>query len=119
MSLFQKGFLPKGRMITVVGRIKSVSDTWFNKKTGETVLRQHPVIHLEQASIPTGGLGPIPAKAQVKAPERAPVGSVVSSNQESQVAVADPSADQATAPVDDAPSYGEETLLDAEGNPMF
>ena len=61
MGLFQKGFLPVGRQVTVVGRIKSVSETYLDKKSGQTKLRKRPNIHLEGVSIPQGGLGPMPA----------------------------------------------------------
>jgi len=60
MALHQKGFLPKGRMVTVTGHIASVSEVYTTKE-GEVKLRKRPNIHLTDASIPTGGLGAMPA----------------------------------------------------------
>ena len=61
-GLFEKGYLPNGRQVTLVGRIKSVSETYFDKKSGQTKLRKRPNMHLEGVQIPSGGLGPMPAE---------------------------------------------------------
>ena len=60
MALYQKGFLPKGRRVTVTGHIKTVAETYTNKD-GEVVMLKRPKISLVDAAIPTGGLGPMPA----------------------------------------------------------
>jgi len=60
MALYQKGFLPKGRRVTVTGHIKTVAETYTNKQ-GEVVMLKRPKISLVDAAIPTGGLGPMPA----------------------------------------------------------
>ena len=61
MSLFEKGYLPVGRMVTAVGHIAYVRETYTNKD-GEVQMLKRPSIHLVDASIPTGGLGPMPAE---------------------------------------------------------
>ena len=93
ITLFNNGNLPNGRIVTVVGRINSVSETYFDKKTGQTLMLKSPKIDLGfDATIPGGGLGPIPASAKA---QRAVGGTVVNN-----------------APVDEAPSYEEELLND-------
>ena len=61
MALFTKGFLPTGRQVTIVGRIKAVAETYFDKKSGQTMMLKHPKITLEGVQIPSGGLGAMPA----------------------------------------------------------
>ncbi len=56
MSLFEKGYLPNGRMVTVSGHIDSVSET-YTDKAGELKLRQRPQMHLVQA---VAHVGPMP-----------------------------------------------------------
>ena len=93
MKLFNNGNLPIGRVVTVVGRINAVSETYFDKKTGQTLMLKSPKIDLGfDASIPNGGLGPIPAA--VKA-QRAVGGTVVNN-----------------APVDEAPNFDEDPLME-------
>ena len=60
MSLFEKGYLPVGRMLTAVGHIAYVRETYTNKD-GEVQMLKRPSIHLVDVSVPTGGLGPMPA----------------------------------------------------------
>jgi len=60
MGLFEKGYLPTGRVVTVTGHIAYVRETYQNKE-GEIQMLKRPTIHLVDASIPTGGLGPMPA----------------------------------------------------------
>ena len=60
MALYQKGFLPTGRRVTVTGHIRTVTETYTNKE-GEVVMLKRPKITLVDAQIPTGGLGPMPA----------------------------------------------------------
>ena len=59
MALFQKGYLPKGRMVTLNGHVARVSETYTDQKSGEVRLLKRPKMHLVDVSIPTGGLGPL------------------------------------------------------------
>lgn len=64
-SLFEKGYLPNGRIVTVTGHMQSMSETYTDKATGEIKLRQRPQLHLVQT---TTHVGPMPAdKAPVAA----------------------------------------------------
>ena len=93
MKLYNNGKLHIGRVVTVVGRINAVSETYFDKKTGQTLMLKSPKIDLGfDASIPTGGLGPIPAAAKA---QRAVGGTVVNN-----------------APVDEAPDFDEDPLME-------
>ena len=66
MKLFKAGGLDKGRMVTLVGHIKSVAETYTNK-SGEVVMLKRPQITLIDVTIPTGGLGATPkAEGTVK-----------------------------------------------------
>ena len=56
MSLFEKGYLPNGRMMTVTGHVDSISET-YTDKTGECKLRLRPQMHLVQA---VAHVGPMP-----------------------------------------------------------
>ena len=60
MALFEKGWLPKGRQITLVGHVASIRETYTDAKSGEVRLLKRPTMHLVDAGIPTGGLGPMP-----------------------------------------------------------
>ena len=113
LALHKSGWLPVGRQVTIVGRLRSVSETYFDKKSGQTMMRKRPQISLEEVSIPKGGLGAMPAE---KAPEAAPKRGMV---------VSAPATKQA--PVDHAPElqavgpkpYGEGTAKDKNGFPQF
>ena len=59
MSLYRSGWLMNGRQVTVTGHISKISE--FYEKDGELIVRKRPTIHLVDAQIPTGGLGPCPA----------------------------------------------------------
>ena len=61
LTLHKKGYLNVGRQLTVVGRIASISEV-YTDKDGVTNLRKRPLITLEGASVPTGGLGANPDK---------------------------------------------------------
>ena len=65
MSLFEKGFLPKGRQLTLTGHIAYVRETYVDAKSGETRLLKRPQVNLVDVAIPTGGLGPMP-KSEAK-----------------------------------------------------
>ena len=62
-SLFEKGFLPAGRVITVTGRINGVTEI-YETKQGELMTLKYPRVHLTCAQILDGGLGPIPESAR-------------------------------------------------------
>ena len=112
LALHKSGWLPAGRQVTIVGRLKSVSETYFDKKSGQTMMRQCPQIALEEVSIPTGGLGAMPAEKMPNAPKR---GVVVTSGAAKQ------------APVDETPEletvgskpYGQDVPLDENGFPQY
>ena len=70
MSLFTKGYLPNGRMVTVTGHVDSISET-YTDKAGELKLRMRPQMHLVQA---VAHVGPMP---QDKAPQAARKGRTV------------------------------------------
>ena len=113
LALHKAGKLPVGRQVTLVGRLRSVSETYFDKKSGQTMMRKRPQISLEDVSIPKGGLGAYP---QEKAPGAAPKRGMVVTTPASQ-----------EAPVDQAPElqavgpkpYGEGTPKDKNGFPQF
>jgi len=90
MGLFNKGYLPVGRQVTIVGRIKGVSETYFDKKSGQTLMLKHPKISLEGVQIPSGGLGAMPGDKNASVRR---TGVVVS-----------PAQAQKQAPVDEAPA---------------
>ena len=75
MSLFEKGFLPKGRRITLTGHISYVRETYTDKASGEVRLLKRPQMNLVDVAIPTGGLGPMP-KDEAVTPTRK-VGAIV------------------------------------------
>ena len=56
-TLFEGGYLPNGRMITVTGHINEISETYTTKE-GELKLRQRPQLHLVQVNT---HVGPMPA----------------------------------------------------------
>ena len=57
MSLFNRGYLQSGRMITVTGHLNKFEETYFNKKTGKRAILQRPRLTLGQAQVLHGGLG--------------------------------------------------------------
>ena len=60
MALFEKGWLPKGRQLTLVGHVAYIRETYTDAKSGEVRMLKRPNLHLVDAGIPTGGLGPMP-----------------------------------------------------------
>ena len=60
MGLFNKGYLPKGRQVTISGHVAYVTSTYTDSKTNEVRLLKRPRMHLVDVSIPTGGLGALP-----------------------------------------------------------
>ena len=59
MSLYNQGYLPNGRIITVTGHVDGVSETYTNKE-GVLTMRQRPQVHLTQAQ---AHVGPMPQGA--------------------------------------------------------
>ena len=74
MGLFNKGYLPKGRQVTLNGHVAYVTETYTDQKTNEVRLLKRPKMHLVDVSIPTGGLGPLP---QTESKARPRAGAVV------------------------------------------
>ena len=64
-TLFQKGYLPNGRMVTVTGQMTYVSSTYTNKD-GEVVMLKRPTLKLKNAVVSDGALGPIPSDKRVQ-----------------------------------------------------
>ncbi|MAA76867.1 MAG: hypothetical protein CML73_02385 [Rhodobiaceae bacterium] len=95
MSMFDKGFLPKGRMVTVTGHIQGIRETWTDKD-GNVNLLQRAEIRLKQAAVLDGGYGMMPKDADSSAPRKG-------------VKVVRPSdaKKDAAAPTDDAPVIDE------------
>ena len=58
MSLSKKGFLNNGRMLTVTGHLDSFTELYFDAKLGKTRRLKRAKMHLVQAQVLTGGLGP-------------------------------------------------------------
>ena len=58
MSLSKKGFLNNGRMLTVTGHLDSFTELYFDAKLGKTRRLKRAKMHLVQAQVLAGGLGP-------------------------------------------------------------
>ena len=58
MSLSKKGFLNNGRMVTVTGHLDSFTELYFDAKLGKTRRLKRAKLHLVQAQVLAGGLGP-------------------------------------------------------------
>ena len=72
MSLFKKGYLNNGRLVTVTGHVANISELYLNKETGKRAVRKRPLIHLTKAQVFDGGLGAGPKRDEVvidEAPE--------------------------------------------------
>ena len=59
MSFFDKGYLPKGRKITVTGHIAGITEIYEDEE-GQVRLLKRPQLKLTGATILDGGLGPSP-----------------------------------------------------------
>ena len=59
-SLHEKGYFGKGREVTISGHVARVEQTYLDKKTGSTMMKKRPQIHLIGANVPEGGLGRMP-----------------------------------------------------------
>ena len=58
MSLSKKGFLNNGRIVTVTGHLDSFTELYFDAKLGKTRRLKRAKLHLVQAQVLAGGLGP-------------------------------------------------------------
>ena len=72
MSLFNSGYLNKGRMITVTGHLNKFEETYFNKQTGKRAILQRPRLSLGQAQVLHGGMGPGEKRKDVVEIDEAP-----------------------------------------------
>lgn len=70
MGLFNKGYLPVGRQLTIVGHVASITSTY--EKGGKTYDLKRPKMHLTGAALLDGGLGPAPKDAEMGAARRTP-----------------------------------------------
>ena len=61
LTLFNRGYLRSGAMVTLTGRLQKLSETYTNQ-SGELQMRLRPLVEMTQVQIMTGGLGPIPKK---------------------------------------------------------
>ena len=59
-TLFTKGYLPNGRLVTVTGQMTYMSSTYTNKD-GEIITLKRPTLKLKNAIVSDGALGPIPS----------------------------------------------------------
>ena len=66
-SLFKKGYMTKGRLVTVTGHVASFKSAYLNEQ-GQPKLLKRPVIHLKQATLFDGCYGPGPKRDEVEAP---------------------------------------------------
>lgn len=58
MSLFKKGYLPAGRLITVTGHLDNFRQIYFDQKLGKAKELKRHELHLTKAQVFDGGLGP-------------------------------------------------------------
>ena len=66
-SLYKKGYMPNGRMVTVTGHVSSFKSAYLDKN-GQPKLLKRPVIHLKQATLFDGCYGPGPKRDEVDVP---------------------------------------------------
>lgn len=91
-ALFEKGWLPKGRQVTVTGHIAD-SKFVYTAKDGSVRTLKRPELKLVNAQIMEGGLGPMPKQQQ--AANTIVAGTVISTG----------------APVDAAPAFSQDPSL--------
>ena len=58
LSLYKKGWLNNGRMVTVTGHLESFTELYLNKETGKRAMLKRPRLTLSKAVVFEGGLGP-------------------------------------------------------------
>ena len=66
-SLYTKGYMPKGRMVTVTGHLASFKTAYLTAD-GQPKLLKRPVLHLTKAQVFDGGFGPGPKRDEVVVP---------------------------------------------------
>ena len=64
-SLFKKGYMPNGRLVTVTGHLASFKSAYLNDQ-GQPKLLKRAALHLTKAQVFDGGFGPGPAKTEVE-----------------------------------------------------
>ena len=69
ISLYQKGYLPNGRSVTVTGHLAKFSEIYFDKKAGKNVMLKRPKLHLVKAQVLDGGFGPLKKEEVVSSNE--------------------------------------------------
>ena len=99
LSLYNSGYLAKGRQLTVTGHIAGATETYTDKE-GQVVLKQRAELKLTGAQVLDGGLGPAPT---TDAPASRKTATLVR-----------PSQARASAPTDEAPAVEEKTEEYAE-----
>ena len=99
LSLYNSGYLAKGRQLTVTGHIAGATETYTDKE-GQVVLKQRVELKLSGAQVLDGGLGPAPLN---DAPAVRKPGTVLR-----------PSQARKTAPTDEAPAVENKTEEYAE-----
>ena len=67
LALAKKGWLNKGRRVTVTGHLKSFTELYFNKQLGKTKRLKNARLVLDKAVVFDGGLGPA-KKADAEVP---------------------------------------------------
>ena len=66
-SLYKKGYMPNGRMVTVTGHLASFKSAYLTAD-GQPKLLKRPVMHLTKAQVFDGGFGPGPKRDEVVVP---------------------------------------------------
>lgn len=89
LSLYNSGYLAKGRQLTVTGHIAGATETYTDKE-GQVVLKQRVELKLSGAQVLDGGLGPAPTTDASAVRKTA--------------TVVRPSQARASAPTDEAPA---------------
>ena len=117
-SLWENDKLPVGRQVTIVGHISGVSETYLDKKSGQTLMRKRPQINLVDVTIPKGGLGLMPKDKAPSVPPRQ--GMVVTTSAPKKAPVdKTPELVPAGAPEAEAPKPYGDNNVDSNGFPQF
>jgi hypothetical protein len=64
-SLYKKGYMPNGRLVTVTGHLASFKSAYLDANGMPKILKR-AALHLTKAQVFDGGFGPGPAKAEVE-----------------------------------------------------
>ena len=103
LKLNRAGNFNTGREVTIIGHISNVSEV-YTTQTGEVRMRKRPQVDLVGVSVPTGGLGRKPSDQAAQNNVRPAAGTVIRMEKP---------------PVEEAPSYGENTPVAVDGTPAF